>query len=230
MFTASSKEDILPLAAKERGHPETMEPGTLVKGFLAGAAIAAPLGPVGILCIHRGISSGRRAAFLSGLGAATAHGVYALAAALGLSLAAGALARHQFALRLAAGLLLVLLGARTFASRPADPDETGTGRALAGAYVSALLLAISSPVTMLTIAAVFSGAGLPAKGGGTFDALLLAAGVFLGSTAWWLALSAGVGWLSLRGKIPALRHANRATGAVLAGFGLYILFRLFAAA
>jgi len=201
--------------------------GTLMKGFLAGAAIAAPLGPVGFLCIHRGLSSGRKAAFLSGLGAATAHGAYALAAALGLSLAAGALARHSFAIRASAGILLCVLGAKTLAARPAEPaPDEGPGRALAGAYASALLLAISSPVTMLTIAAVFSGAGLPGAGGGTTAALVLAAGVFLGSAAWWLALSGGVGWLSRRGGIPALRYANRATGAVLLGFGLYILFRL----
>ena len=200
--------------------------GTLAKGFLAGAAIAAPLGPVGFLCIHRGLASGRRTAFLSGLGAATAHGAYALAAAMGLTLAAGALSRHHHGLRFAAGILLCLLGARTLFSRPAAPLESVEGRALAGAYASALLLAISSPVTMLTIAAVFSGAGLPGAGGGTAAAAVLAAGVFLGSTSWWLALSAGVEWLSRRGEIPALRHANRATGAVLLGFGLFILFRV----
>ena len=203
-----------------------MELWALAKGFLAGAAIAAPLGPVGFLCIHRGISSGRSAAFLSGLGAATAHGAYALTAALGLSLAAGALARHQFALRLAAGILLCLLGARTLVSRLSDTAENGAKHGLAGAYASALLLAVSSPVTMLTIAAVFSGAGLPGPGGGTLDALVLAAGVFLGSAAWWLALSAGVGWISRRGGLPVLRHANRATGAALLGFGIYILARL----
>jgi threonine/homoserine/homoserine lactone efflux protein len=202
--------------------------GALAKGFIAGAAIAAPLGPVGILCIHRGLASGRAAAFLSGLGAATAHGTYALAAALGLSLVSGALARHASPLRAAAGTFLCLLGARILCSRPADPPDKGKGRVLAGAYASALLLAISSPVTMLTIAAVFSGAGLPAPGGGTFAALVLAAGVFLGSASWWLALSMGVGWLSRHGGIPALRHANRVTGAALLGFGLYILLKLLA--
>jgi threonine/homoserine/homoserine lactone efflux protein len=204
---------------------------TLIKGFAAGAAIAAPLGPVGFLCIHRGLSSGRNAALLSGLGAATAHGTYALAAALGLSLAAGSLSRHAVILRSAAGILLCLLGARTLSLRPGGAPENrlpdgDPGRALAGAYGSALLLAISSPVTMLTIAAVFSGAGLPGGDGGTHAALLLAAGVFLGSAAWWLALSSGVGWLSRRGEIPLLRHANRASGAALLGFGLCILFRV----
>jgi len=203
-----------------------MDFGTLAKGFLAGAAIAAPLGPVGVLCIQRGLASGRAAAFLSGLGAATVHGTYALAAALGLSLVSGPLARHTAPLRAAAGIFLCLLGTKILFSRPADPVKNGRGCALAGAYASTLLLSLSSPVTMLTIAAVFSGAGLPGPGGGTFAALLLAAGVFLGSASWWLVLSSSVGWLSRRGIDPAVRIANRVTGAALLGFGLYILLKL----
>jgi threonine/homoserine/homoserine lactone efflux protein len=205
-----------------------MDFGGVAKGFLAGAAIAAPLGPVGLLCIQRGLVSGRSAAFLSGLGAATAHGTYALVAALGLSMVSGALARHGSPLRAGAGIFLCLLGARILVSRPADPANHGTRRALAGAYASTLLLSLSSPVTMLTIAAVFSGAGLPGPGGGTPGALLLAAGVFLGSASWWLALSVGVGWLSRHAIGPALRAANRVTGAALLGFGVYILLKLFA--
>jgi threonine/homoserine/homoserine lactone efflux protein len=100
------------------------------------------------------------------------------------------------------------------------------GRGLAGAYASTLLLALSSPVTMVTIAAVFSGAGLPGPGGGTATALLLASGVFLGSASWWLLLSLGVGWVSSRGGVAALRIANRVAGAALLGFGLYLLFRM----
>jgi threonine/homoserine/homoserine lactone efflux protein len=200
--------------------------GALGKGFLAGAAIAAPLGPVGVMCIQRGLASGRAAAFLSGLGAATVHGTYALVAALGLSLVSGAFARHAAPLRAAAGSFLCLLGARILFSRRADPVDKGRGRVLAGAYASTLLLSFSSPVTMLTIAAVFSGAGLPGPGGGTFAALLLAAGVFLGSASWWLVLSTSVGWLPRRGIDPAIRAANRVTGAALLGFGIYILLKL----
>ena len=202
-----------------------MDLGAIAKGFLAGAAIAAPLGPVGILCIHRGISSGRTAAFLSGLGAATAHGAYALAAALGLTFVSGTASPHHHLLRAAAGVFLCLFGARILFSRPADRPAGPAGHGLAGAYASTLLLALSSPVTMVTIAAVFSGAGLPGPGGGTATALFLASGVFLGSASWWLLLSLGVGWLSSRGGIPSLRIVNRVTGAALLGFGLYLLFR-----
>jgi len=202
-----------------------MDIWALAKGFLAGAAIAAPLGPVGVLCIQRGIASGRAAAFLSGLGAATAHGTYALVAALGISLASAAFVPHLHTLRAAAGVLLCVLGAGILRSRPPAALVRPAVRALSGAYASALLIAISSPVTMLTIAAVFSGAGLPGPAGGRLTALVLAAGVFLGSASWWLTLSMGVGWISRHGGIPALRAANRVSGAVLLGFGLFLLVR-----
>ena len=205
-----------------------MDGGAIAKGFLAGAAIAAPLGPVGLLCIHRGIFSGRAAALLSGLGAATAHGTYALAAALGLSFLSGTVSTHQRPLQAAAGFFLCILGARILFSRPAARPAEPMGRGLAGAYASTLLLALSSPVTMLTIAAVFSGAGLPGPGGDTLSALLLAAGVFLGSASWWLVLASGVGWLSRHGIVPTVRSLNRVTGAALLGFGVYILLKLLA--
>ncbi|TFH29125.1 MAG: LysE family translocator, partial [Deltaproteobacteria bacterium] len=121
---------------------------------------------------------------------------------------------------------LCLLGARILFSRPADRPAEPTGHGLAGAYASSLLLALSSPVTMVTIAAVFSGAGLPGPGGGTATALLLASGVFLGSASWWLLLSLGVGWVSSRGGVPSLRIVNRVMGAALLGFGLYLLARM----
>jgi len=200
--------------------------GAIAKGFLAGAAIAAPVGPVGLLCIHRGISSGRATAFLSGLGAATAHGTYALAAALGLSFVSRTVSTHHHLLRAAAGFFLCLLGARILFSRPVDRPAEPTGHGRAGAYASTLLLSLSSPVTMITIAAVFSGAGLPGPGGGTVAALLLASGVFLGSASWWLLLSLGVGWVSSRGVLPSMRVTNRVTGAALLGFGLYLLARM----
>jgi len=44
----------------------------LFKGVLLGFSIAAPVGPIGVLCIRRTLADGRAAGFVSGLGAATA--------------------------------------------------------------------------------------------------------------------------------------------------------------
>ena len=92
-----------------------------------------------------------------------------------------------------------------------------------GAYVSTLFLTITNPMTIISFAAIFAAMGL---GGGTTDyagAALLVSGVFLGSAAWWLLLSGGVGLFREKLNNDHLRWVNRASGAIIAGFGLVCL-------
>ena len=56
----------------------------LFQGLLLGFSIAAPVGPIGVLCIRRTLSNGGLSGFVSGLGAATADAIYGSIAALGL--------------------------------------------------------------------------------------------------------------------------------------------------
>jgi threonine/homoserine/homoserine lactone efflux protein len=90
------------------------------------------------------------------------------------------------------------------------------------AYGSTLVLTLSNPVTILAFAAIFAGLGVTA-GGDHGQAALLVLGVFLGSAAWWVILSAGVsasrGWFNESG----MRWVNRVAGVVIAGFGLAAL-------
>jgi threonine/homoserine/homoserine lactone efflux protein len=53
------------------------------KGALLGCSIAAPVGPIGILCIRRSLGQGFLAGFASGLGAATADALNGAVAGLG---------------------------------------------------------------------------------------------------------------------------------------------------
>jgi threonine/homoserine/homoserine lactone efflux protein len=55
------------------------------EGIIIGFAIAAPVGPIGVLCIRRTLAEGRASGLVSGLGAATADAIYASVAALGLA-------------------------------------------------------------------------------------------------------------------------------------------------
>ena len=95
-----------------------MESGELVRGMLVGAGIAAPVGPIGVLCIRRSLLGGRAAGFASGLGAATADAAYGAIAALGLTSIAAFLVGHQSWLRLGGGGFLLLLGYRSIMQKP----------------------------------------------------------------------------------------------------------------
>jgi threonine/homoserine/homoserine lactone efflux protein len=162
----------------------------MLKGMAIGFAIAAPVGPIGILCIRRSLAEGRQIGLATGLGAATADAAYGCVAAFGLATVSGFLVGQRWWLAFLGGLFLCYLGVRTFISKPAVEAAEVRGSGLLSAYFSTLLLTLTNPMTILSFAAVFAGFGL----GATPDYLAasaLVAGVFLGSALWWLLLCCG---------------------------------------
>jgi threonine/homoserine/homoserine lactone efflux protein len=203
-----------------------VEPGFFLRGLLIGFSIAAPVGPIGVLCIRRTLADGRLAGLVSGLGAATADAFYGSMAGFGLTLVANFLISQQSWLRLGGGLFLLYLGVKTFVSAPAG--ETGqvaktASRGLWGAYLSTLLLTLTNPLTILSFVAIFAGLGLAETGGDPLSAGILVLGVFSGSAAWWLLLSGGVSLLRGRVTPVVLRWVSRVAGLVIVGFGVAAL-------
>ncbi len=200
--------------------------GAFARGFLIGLSIAAAVGPISLLCIRKTLTDGRLAGFVCGMGAATADGLYGFVAAFGLTWVSDLLVEQQAWLRLLGGLFLVYLGARTFldgkveATGPtATPDTAG----LAKSYASTFVLTVANPMTILSFAAIFAGLGLGETGGGYASASVLVSGDFGGSALWWLVLSTGVGLVRSKLGPVALRWINRASGALILGFGVVSL-------
>jgi threonine/homoserine/homoserine lactone efflux protein len=194
-----------------------------LRGLVIGVSIAAPVGPIGVLCIRRTLADGRAAGFVSGLGAATADALYGAVAAFGLTAISDALVAHATGLRLGGGLLLCYLGVKTFLASP--PSEPAPARAagLAGAYLSTLALTLANPATLLSFVAIFAGFGAAARADSYAGAAVLVLGVFLGSAVWWLALSGGVSRLGGRPAPATLTWINRGSGLMIGGFGVLAL-------
>lgn len=200
-----------------------MDVNLFVRGLLIGLAIAAPVGPIGVLCIRRTLADGQLTGFVSGLGAATADLIYGSVAVLGLTAMADLLMGVSFWTRLVGGLFLCYLGVRTLRERPAERPAEATARGLAGAYASTLLLTITNPATIIAFAAIFAGLGAVSLAQGYAEGLLLVAGVFTGSALWWLLLSGATGLLRARVTPQALRWVNVVAGAIIVGFGVVAL-------
>jgi len=193
------------------------------RGLVIGFSIAAPVGPIGLLCIQRTLHRGRVAGLLSGLGAATADAIYGAIAAFGLTIISAILMQQVFWFRLIGGLFLVYLGVVTFRSKPADKATSAWGNTLWGIYGSTLVLTLTNPATILSFLAVFAGLGLATAAGDRTAALLLVFGVFLGSALWWLVLSSGVCLLHTRFTDRHLQWLNRGSGIILTAFGIVAL-------
>ena len=208
--------------ARGKGDP-AMFLSTVSRGFVLGFSIAAPVGPIGLLCIQRTLEKGFRSGVATGLGAATADAAYGALAAFGFSALTGILVASSGAVGLAGGFFLCWLGIRIFLAKPAS-RAAGTpenGRGLLADFASTFILTLSNPMTILFFAAVITGFSGETSAGGTLQGLLLVTGVFLGSVAWWLFLSLLVGGFGKRFDDRARLLVNHISGAVVLGFGIY---------
>jgi len=200
-----------------------MDASLLLRGLVLGFSIAAPVGPIGVLCIRRTLANGRLVGLVSGLGAATADATYGCIAAFGLTAISSFLVDRQTALRLGGGAFLIYLGVRTLLSHPATQAAQASSRNLWTAYASTLALTITNPTTIFSFIAIFAGLGIAEGERDYLASMLVVLGVFLGSALWWLILSGGVGLM--RGKLDTRRlgWVNRVSGCIILTFGAVAL-------
>jgi threonine/homoserine/homoserine lactone efflux protein len=204
-----------------------MEINYLFKGLILGFSIAAPVGPIGVLCIRRTITDGRLAGLLSGLGAASADAIYGSIAGFGITYISNFLVSQQFFFRLLGGIFLFYLGVKSLFATPPKMIDHLPNKSLPEIYLTTFLLTLMNPMTILSFAAIFSGLGFVGSGISNFSAIQLVLGVFVGSAFWWLLLSSLVSGLRSKFNVPAMQWVNRISGLLIIGFGISILISLF---
>ena len=192
------------------------------KSLILGLAIAAPLGPIGALCINRTLERGFWAGVAGGLGTALADAAYAALAAAGFAVFAGILAAVATPLGLFGGLFMIWLGWRSLSAGPAVAAAPVGTRDLVHTTAATFLLTIANPMTVLSFAAIFAGLGLAQAGEGA-GAAIVVAGVFLGSLGWWFVLSGGVALVRTRLPDAFVTWVARISGGVIIAFGLAAL-------
>jgi threonine/homoserine/homoserine lactone efflux protein len=200
-----------------------MDIAFLLRGLAIGFSIAAPVGPIGVLCIRRTLAAGRASGLVSGLGAATADAIYGCIAGFGLTFISNFLVSQQVWLRLIGGVFLCYLGLKTLLAKPAEQAALAKGNGLVGSYASTFFLTLTNPMTIISFAAIFAGLGLASTSEKYVSAGVLVLGVFIGSALWWLILSGGVGVFRDKFNPQGLQWVNRISGAIITGFGLFAL-------
>ena len=204
-----------------------MELEMFVKGFIIGISIAAPVGPIGVLCIQRTLTGGNIHGLVTGLGAATADAVYGFIAAFGLTFISNFLVQQHNWFRLLGGIFLCYLGVRAFLSTPNTQTLCGHNHSHVATYGTTFLLTLTNPMTILSFAAIFAGLGIVRADAHYASASLLVLGVFTGSGIWWLILSSSTGLLREKLIKGNLTWLNKISGIIILTFGLFALFGYF---
>ena len=193
------------------------------KGFIIGISIAAPVGPIGVLCIRRTLAEGRASGLITGFGAATADAIYGSIAGFGLTFIANFLINQQSWLRLIGGLFLCYLGLKTFWTRSTSQVGLTDRRGFIPIFTSTFFLTLTNPMTILSFAAIFAGLGVGSTHGNYVSAAVMVFGVFTGSLLWWYILSRGVSFFGDKFNGVRLHWIHWLSGVILLVFSAIAL-------
>lgn len=203
-----------------------MEKYTLLQNILLGLTLAAPIGPVNMEIIKRGLNSGFRQAFLTGAGAICADATYLTLIYFGLTSFLKNAFINSF-LGMAGSFILIYLGlmtVRDYFKKTAQP--AGERRIFKYSFVAGFALAISSPMTIVWWTGVF-GALMASQGPlkTSLFAFLSCLSILLGCFLWVSALAIGLHWGKKIINEQMIRIVSLIAGLFLIGFGVYFLYR-----
>jgi len=204
-----------------------MDLSLFVQGIIIGLTLAVPVGPIAIICIQRAVTDGRLHGIISGIGVATGDSFYAAITVLGLTVLSGIIIANQYLFRFFAGTVLILIGIRIFVSIPPDIGTKSIHETYFKDYLSMVAIALANPLTLIFFLIILPGFGIVINGTSFLSAVEFIAGVFFGSTVWWIVLCGTLGsFRSQLGEVT-LGLINRVSGFLISCCGVGMLILLF---
>lgn len=198
-------------------------------GLLIGILIAAPVGPVNVLCIQRAIERGFWGGIAAGIGSVMGDGLIALCAGLGVGAVTGAVQTHRAIIQIVGGLALIAFGLKLYVTRPriristeADAAKTSL-KDFAWDIPQTFFLTITNPGAVLGLFAVFGGVSTFVEVHSTIDVLFMVAAIMSGSMLWWVSLSKLISRYRHLLDGDRLQLVNRFAGVLLGGFGALLI-------
>lgn len=194
-------------------------------GVAIGLIMAAPIGPVNIICIRRAMTKGPANGYFVGQGAALADGIFGALAAFGLTGMTQLIDNYNGIIQIIGAIALIIIGLKLWFSRPHVDDVEDTFKDKLKAAVGTFLLTMTNPLTILGFVAVFIGLGFGDMGDNLVNAALISTGIILGSSLWWGLISFGSAKLSRNLADRHLENINKISALVLFVFAALALFR-----
>jgi len=194
----------------------------ILKAILIGFGIAAPVGPIGLLCIKYNLNYGMKEGMVVGLGAAVADATFAFIAGLGFVAITSLLIQSNSYIKIIGGLFLIYLGIKDYlkVSKLQSLPEVKRKNMLK-IFINTYLLTLTNPMTILMFAGIISSFDIVTNS--LLEVVLIIIGVFFGSMLWWVILSVFLHITKKRLSKRLLNYINKMSSAILIIFGLYAL-------
>ena len=204
-----------------------MEKYSLLQNILLGLTLAAPIGPVNLEIIKRGLNSGFQQAFFTGAGAMSADTTYLILIFFGLTAFLN-IAFMKIILGIAGSMVLMYLGiagAKEFFRR-SDSVRNLPHRLFKNSFVAGYVLAIASPMTIVWWTGVF-GALLASqtKTVTNLSAFFSCFSILLGCLLWVFCLALALHFGKKYVNEKTTGFISLIAGIFLSGFGLYLMYQ-----
>ena len=207
------------------------EMGVLYRGLGLGLLMAAPVGPVGLLCIRRTLQKGMLNGFATGFGAAFADTFFSAVAAFGVAAIMEIVQNHNQPIYILGGAFLLFIAWHSWHDKPRPPNlEQGDVKiaaklgfhltGMAKAMVSSFVITLTNPATLFGALALVATLGRPQN---RAEANILVAGIFMGSSLWWLMLSGGTALVRRHVTESRILWINRATAVALTPLAIWAM-------
>lgn len=200
-----------------------------IKGMLLGFFLAAPIGPIGILCIRRTLAAGFFVGLFTGLGVAVADMVYGLVAAYGLTVVTNFLTAHNVIINSLSSALLAYLGLYIFFAPAQEFDQNYSNNVgnFFSAFVSTFFLTLANPATLLSFIALLVATGINVEPVSNLRVFLFLSGIFFGSMAWWVILASSVAFIRKKISSRMMKLVNQISGSLIIAFAIYVFIKIF---
>ena len=195
-----------------------------LEGAIVGFSLAAPIGPVGILCVRRTLEHGGRYGLVVGVSAAACDMVNGIVAAFGITAVSDFITLEQYWIRLVGGIILLVIGYAALRAHSLAHKAMKVPGGHTWTFFSTALLVFTNPLTLFAFAAAFAVIGVKNIVGHPVSGLMLVAGVFFGSLTWFVLLAGLVHFFREKVMQVGLTFVNRVAGALLMLCGLYALW------
>ena len=200
-------------------------------GLVIGLLVAAPIGPVNLICIRRTLTYGQLNGFAAGLGAAAGDGIFAIVSGFGITAVFQWIEDMGIFLKIIGAAILMIYGIRAFIAaapqvmlHPDDSMHRGEAGALAVAVASTFALTITNPATLVGFAASFAGLqSIVDFHTSTLATFIVVVSVLAGSALWWFVVTEITAIFHKTISPTTLRHMNQGSGALIFVTGLVFL-------
>lgn len=201
----------------------------IVKGIIVGLFISVPMGPIGMLCVQRTLSRGRKYGIATGLGASTSDLVYTVIALFFIGFVVDFLEFHKLIIQITGSLIVIGFGIFTFYNNPSTQPkpEQKNNDSLLGDFASSFILTLSNPLILFVLIALFARFNFLNQNVTLFENITGMLSILGGAFIWWSILTFFVSKFRNRLSYAGIKLMNKTIGIIIASIGLFgIIYNL----